>query len=104
MHESIVESVKVFISPKFIKAQHLNTTVNVYTKKGIAYIMRTFIFHEISRLQYNLSMGCSTIWRKYGIIIRKLRMFIFIVMEMEKLYIGEIISARNKDQKLVGHF
>ena len=60
--------------------------VNVYTKKGIAYIMRTFIFNEMSRLQYNLSIGCSTKWRKYGIIIGKLRMFIFVAMEMEMLY------------------
>ena len=60
--------------------------VNVYTKKGIAYIMRTFIFYEISRLQYNLSIACSSIWRKYGKIIGKLQMFLFVAMEMEKLY------------------
>ena len=48
--------------------------------------MRTFIFYEMSRLQYNLSIGCSTIWCKYGIIIGKLWMFIFVAMEMEKLY------------------
>ena len=48
--------------------------------------MRTFIFNEMSRLQYNPSIGCSTIWRKYGIIIGKLQMFIFVAMEMEKLY------------------
>ena len=52
--------------------------------------MRTFIFNEMSRLQYNLSIGCSTTWRKYGIIIGKLRMFIFVAMEMEKLYIFPI--------------
>ena len=50
----------------------------------VTYIMRTFIFNEMSRLQYNPSIGCSTIWRKYGIIIGKLRMFIFVTME--KLY------------------
>ena len=60
--------------------------VNVYTKKGIVYIICTFIFNEMSRLQYNLSIGCSTIWRKYGIIIGKLRMSIFVAMEMQKLY------------------
>ena len=89
MCETIVQSVKAFILPKFIKHSILNTRVNVYTKKGIAYyIMRTFIFNEMSRLQYNLLIGCSTIilWHKYGIIIGKLRMFIFIAMEMEKLY------------------
>ena len=47
--------------------------------------MRTFIFNEMSRLQYNLSIGCSTIWRKYVVIIGKLRIFIFVAMEMEKL-------------------
>ena len=48
--------------------------------------MHTFIFNEMSRLQYNLLIGCSTIWHKYGIIIGKLRIFIFIAMEIEKLY------------------
>ena len=38
MRESIVESVKAFISPNFIKHSILNTMVNFYTKKGIAYI------------------------------------------------------------------
>ena len=37
MRESIVESVKAIISPKFIKHSILNTLVNVFTKKGIAY-------------------------------------------------------------------
>ena len=60
--------------------------VNVYTKKGIVYIIHTFIFNEMSRLQYNVSIGCSTIWPKYGVIIGKLRMFISVAMEMEKLY------------------
>ena len=50
--------------------------------------MRTFISNEMSRLQYNLSIGCSTTWHKYGIIIGKLRMFIFVAME--KLYIFPI--------------
>ena len=62
--------------------------VKVYTKKGIAYIMHTFIFYEMSRLQYNLSIGCSTIWHKYGIIIGKFRMLIFVTMEMENLSTG----------------
>ena len=44
--------------------------------------MHTLIFNEMSRLQYNVSISCSTIWRKYG----KLQMFISITMEMEKLY------------------
>ena len=48
--------------------------------------MRTFVFNEMSRLQYNLSICCSTMWRKYGTIIGKLRTFIFVAMEMEKLY------------------
>ena len=86
MRKSIVESVKAFISPKFIKHSILNTMVNVYTKKGIAYVMRTFISYEMGTLQYNLSIGCSTIWHKYGITIGKLRMFIFVAMEMQKLY------------------
>ena len=60
--------------------------VNVYAKKGITYIIRTIIFNEMCRLQYNLSIGCSTLWRKDGIIIGKLRMFIFVAMEMQKLY------------------
>ena len=62
--------------------------VKVYTKKGIAYIIHTFIFYEMSRLQYNLSIGCSTIWHKYGIIIEKFRMLIFVTMEMENLSTG----------------
>ena len=64
--------------------------VKVYTKKGIAYniIMHTFIFYEMSRLQYNLSIGCSTILHKYGIIIAKFRMLISVTMEMEKLSTG----------------
>ena len=82
MRETIVQNAKAFILPKFIKHSFLNTMVNVYTKKGIANIMSTFIFNEMSRLQYNLSIGCSTIWHKYGIIIGKLRMFIFVAMEM----------------------
>ena len=61
--------------------------VNIYSKKGIAYIARTFIFNEMSRLQYNVSIGCLTIWQKYGIIIGKLWMFISAAMEMEKLYL-----------------
>ena len=44
MHESIVESVKAFISTKFIKAQHFKHHGKCLTKKGIAYIMHTFIF------------------------------------------------------------
>ena len=81
MRETIVESVKALISPKFIKVQHFkHYMINVYTKKGTAYIMRTFIFNET---QYKVSIGCSTIWRKYGIIIGKLRMFIFVAIEME---------------------
>ena len=55
--------------------------------------MRTFIFSEMNRLQYNLSISCSTIWRKYGVIIGKLRMFIFVAMEMEKLYIRKITKV-----------
>ena len=69
-----------------ILLNRFNARKQVHTKKGIAYIMHTFIFNEMSRLQYNLSIGCSTIWRKYSIIIGKLRMIIFIAMEMEKLY------------------
>ena len=74
--------------------------VNVYTKKGTAYIMRTFIFKKMSRLQYNLSIGCSTIWCIYGIIIGKLRMFIFVAIEMEKLYflMLNIINSTSADQ------
>ena len=53
--------------------------------------MRTFIFSEMGRLQYNLSISCSTIWRKYGVIIGKLRMFIFVAME--KLYIRKITKV-----------
>ena len=60
MRKTIVESVKAFISPNFISI--LNTMVNVYTKKGSAYIMHTFIFNEMTRLQYNLLIGCLTIW------------------------------------------
>ena len=80
----------------FILSKHgiLNTMVNVYTKKGTAYIIYTFIFNKMSRLQYNVSIGCSTIWQKYGIIIGKLQMFIFVAMEMEKFYIPEISPIR----------
>ena len=60
--------------------------VNIYTKKGRAYTMDTFIFNEISRLQYKVLKGCSTIWQKYGVIIGNLQMFISVTMEMEKLY------------------
>ena len=83
MSESIVESVKAFISPKFIKAQHFKHHGS-YT--FIAYIMRTFNFYKMSRVQYNLSIRCSTIWHKYYIKIGKLHIFIFLAMEMEKLY------------------
>ena len=91
MRESIVESVKAIILPKFIKAQHFkHHGKRLYKERNtVAHIMCTFIFYEMSRLQYNLSIGCSTIWRKYSIIIGKLRMFIFIAMEMEKLYTGD---------------
>ena len=81
MRETIVESVKVFISPKFIKVQHFKHHGKHYTKKGSAYIMHTFIFNETCTLQYNLSIGCSTIWLKYGLIIGN-----NVAMEMEKLY------------------
>ena len=54
--------------------------------------MRTFIFYEMIRLQYNLSIGCSTEWRKYGIIIRKLQMFI--IVAMEKLYEAHYIFTK----------
>ena len=84
MRETIVV-VKPFISPQFIKHGILNTIANIYTKKVITYIIHTFIFNEM-RLQYNVSIGCSTIWRKYGVIIGKIRMFISVAMEMEKLY------------------
>ena len=57
MHETIVESVKAFILPKFIKHVILNTMVNIYAKKGIAYIMHTVIFNKMSRLQYNILIG-----------------------------------------------
>ena len=48
--------------------------------------MHTFIFNEMSRLQYNILIACSTIWWKYGVIIGKLQMFISVAMEIEKLY------------------
>ena len=83
MSESIVESVKAYISPKFIKAQHFKHHGS-YT--FIVYIMRTFNFYKMSSVQYNLSIRCSTIWHKYCITIGKLHIFIFLAMEMEKLY------------------
>ena len=45
--------------------------------------MHIFIFNEISRLQL---IGCSTIWHKCSKIIGKLQKFVFVAMEMEKLY------------------
>ena len=82
-----VESVKVLILPKFIKAQHFkHGGCLLYKERNNIYHMRIFTFKEMSRLQYNVLLGCSTIWRKYGILTRKLWMFIFVVMEMEKLY------------------
>ena len=61
-----------------------------YTRKGITYTM--YAFKETSRLQYNILLGCSTIWRKYGIITGKLRMFIFVAIEMEKRYMISALS------------
>ena len=54
--------------------------------------MCTFIFNEMNRLEYNFLIGCSTIWWKYGIIIRKLQMFISVAMELEKLYTIEQVA------------
>ena len=83
MHETIVQSVKAFISPKFIKAQHYkHHGKSLYKERNSIYYANLHLF----RLQYNLLIGCSTIWHKYGIIIEKFRMFIFVTMEMEKLY------------------
>ena len=52
--------------------------------------MCTHIREETSRLQYNFLLVRfllvrSTIWRNYGIINGKLRKFILVAMEMEKL-------------------
>ena len=41
-------------------------------------------------LQYNVSIGCLSIWQKYGIIIGKLWMFICVTMEIEKLYANQL--------------
>ena len=54
-----------------------------YTKKGITYIMRIITVKEMSKLQYNVSLGWSTIWFKYG----EYTAVIFVAMEMKELYI-----------------
>ena len=63
--------------------------------------MRTFVFNEMIRLQYNLSIGCSTIWRKYGTIIGKLRMFIFVAMEKLYNYIDVNYNTYNEPLNLL---
>ena len=39
--------------------------VNVYTKKGIAYIIRTFIFNEMSSVKYQL-----TAYKQFLVIVK----------------------------------
>ena len=101
MCETIVKGVKAFISLKFKKVQQFKHHDKHLCKKGIAYNISTFIFNEVSRLQYNLSIGCSTIWRKYGIIIGKLRMFIFVAMEMQKLYYVPSFFTGSKEEMVL---
>ena len=59
--------------------------------------MHVFIFNEMNGLQL---IGCSKIWHEYSKIIGKLWKFIFVTMEMEKLYtlMSKIYFA------LFGHF
>ena len=68
---------KPFISLNFIKAQHFkHQGKRLYKERNSIYYAYLHL-NEMSRLQYNLSIGRTTIWHKYGVIIGKLRMFIF---------------------------
>ena len=60
---TVVESVKM-LTLYFAQVMHsILTMVNTYyTKKRIRYITRILTFKETGRLQYNISLGCSTIW------------------------------------------
>ena len=55
----------------------------MYVSIGCMYVSIGCMYVSIGCMY--VSIGCLTIWRKYGIIFGKLRMFIFVTMEMEKL-------------------
>ena len=94
------------ILPGFIKSQHFKHHGKRLYKENI---VRTFIFNEMSKLQYNVLIGCLTIQHKISVITGKLRMFIFIVMEREELYSNPQsnfmhVTAQNKFSRVVSLF
>ena len=82
MHKPVVQSVKTL----FGKALHFKHHGKCSYKEGLMYIMLISTIKEMSILQYSISLGCLTLWRKSKIITGKLQVFIFVTMKMEKPY------------------